>query len=589
MAKSQSTRVLLGLCAAAVALALCVMFVLRAEPEQPTSGDGAQAPVDLGAAFPAPPSPSGLSAPVEVELSGPARTQGREAETSVAWPVKVELELVRAAHIPRAKGVPAMGSGATARLLGRLLVGDTGVQGRVAFSGGANAGRVLATNERGEFGALDLYPGLAEVRVTAGGYESVRELQLRAGRSAELNVSYDFPGQFYCQVFDREGQGLEAVDVELDGSHMRTNEQGIAHFGATPGGDVVQLVLRKDGFATQCSRVSVAAGRVTELGRYTFTMQPAASLEVTLGSRVGSREDAVVILLPEVSGINRSYPWHRVSPARVRPGTTLRLDDLPPMRLVVRVFLEGATAEPESTIAFLDPGKVEQVSVSFSPGAAFAGIAIDAQGRRLEGARIVCEAPDRTAATLQYLEQLPRLLEEEIVPSFPPGASEARTNFNGEFVFASWPKLGDVRYLWGESADGKLWGARAVTSADTQVELVLAPVETGRAAVSLVFPGRTQGLPVVVSIGARPREEVVLSVDEPLVVSGLATGTWRARATWNGRALPRGGQEEFELAQDRTLDLALPEGALVGQDADTLLRAGRSLPSFLAPPAGEGR
>ena len=128
-----------------------------------------------------------------------------------------------------------------------------------------------------------------------------------------------------------------------------------------------------------------------------------------------------------------------------------------------------------------------------------------------------------------------------------------------------------------------------MTAADTQVELVLAPVESGRAAVSLVFPGRKQGLPVVVSIGGKPREEVVLPADEPLPVSGLATGTWRARATWNGRSLLRGGQEEFELLADRTLDIQLPEGAIVGQDADTLLRAGRSLPSFLATPGGGGR
>ena len=104
-----------------------------------------------------------------------------------------------------------------------------------------------------------------------------------------------------------------------------------------------------------------------------------------------------------------------------------------------------------------------------------------------------------------------------------------------------------------------------------------------------MFPGRKQGLPVVVSIGGKPREEVVLPADEPLPVSGLATGTWRARATWNGRSLLRGGQEEFELLADRTLDIQLPEGAIAGQDADTLLRAGRSLPSFLAPPGGGGR
>ncbi len=588
MAKSHSKLLLAALGVAFVVLG-AVVLVVRRQPAATQAGEVAEAPVDLGAASPAPPIPTELSSPLDASTSQPTRTIGRDAETSVAWPVRVELELLRGAHLPTAKGAQPMGSGATAKLRGRLLRGEGGVQGRVAFSGGPNAGRVLATNERGEFGALDLYPGLAELRVTASGFESVRELQLRSNQLAELNISYDLPGQFYCQVFDREGKGIQGVDVELDGSHVRTDEQGIAHFGSTPGGDIVQLVLRKDGYATQCSRVSVAAGRVTELGRYAFTLQPAASLEVTLGARAGARHDATVILLPEVSGMNRSYPWHRVSPARVAPGTTLRLDDLPPIRVAVRVFHDGAVAKPESTIAFLDPGTVERVAFDFEPAPALAGIAVDGAGRRLENARIVCEAPDRIGATLQYLQQMPRILEEEIVPSFPPGASEARTNFNGEFTLATWPALGDTRYVWGESADGKLWGAKAVRTDATELQLVLVPLESGRAAVSLVFPGRKQGLPVVVSVGGRPREEVVVPPDEPLAVEGLATGTWRMRASWNGRPLARGGAEDFELSQDRTLDITLPEGAIVGQDADTLLRAGRSLPSSMTGPSGGQR
>ena len=83
MAKSHSKTLLLLLSGAALALALLLLLVLRDEPES-APGESAEAPVDLGAAFPAPPSPGELSAPVEVELSGPARVEGREAETSAS-------------------------------------------------------------------------------------------------------------------------------------------------------------------------------------------------------------------------------------------------------------------------------------------------------------------------------------------------------------------------------------------------------------------------------------------------------------------------------------------------------------------------
>jgi hypothetical protein len=122
------------------------------------------------------------------------------------------------------------------------------------------------------------------------------------------------------------------------------------------------------------------------------------------------------------------------------------------------------------------------------------------------------------------------------------------------------------------------------------VSLVFAPIEEGRAALSLDFGGRHQGLPVVVSISGRPREEVTVPADEPLTIGGLATGSWRLKASWNGQLLSgASGQQEFELDSDRTVSLALPPGAISGQDADTLLRAGRSLPSFLVPISGDGR
>ncbi|MCC7013179.1 MAG: hypothetical protein IT454_11505 [Planctomycetes bacterium] len=589
MAKQNTT--LLAALAGALCAAMGAVYWLSSRPAtREPSLVAAEAPGDLARVEPAAAPLETLSAPRSNQGAALSATGERTVETSVAWPVKVELELLRGLHVPRAKDAPPMGSGAQARLRGRLTRGESGIAGKLTFTGGANAGRVLTCNERGEFGALDLYPGLAEVHVEGPGVEAMREVRLRAGQAEELNISYDMPGQVYGQVFDRESKGLEGVDVELDGQHARSDAEGLFYFPAATGGDAVQLILRKAGFATLSSRVAVAAGRVIEKGRYVYTMYPAATLELTLGPRVGGREDAVVILLPEVTNTMRSYPWHRVSPVRVRPGTTLRIDDLPGMRVSARVYHDGALADPEVATVFLQSGQVERHEVRFQAAPAFQGIVQDEKGLRVENARVVCEAPDRTGATLQYLSAMPRLLEEEIIPTLPPAASEARTNFNGEFSLSSWSKFGDVRYLWAESADGKLWGGRAVTSKDSQVLLTVAPIEDGRATLALDFLGRHQGLPVVVTIAGRPREEVIVPADEALEIGGLATGAWRIRVAWNGKALVGGNAgQELGIAKDTRFAVSLPAEAIQGQDADTLLRAGRSLPSFLVPGASDGR
>ena len=56
---------------------------------------------------------------------------------------------------------------------------------------------------------------------------------------------------------------------------------------------------------------------------------------------------------------------------------------------------------------------------------------------------------------------------------------------------------------------------------------------------------------------------------------GLAPGTWRMTARWHGQRLfGEPDFQEFELLREERRELPLPEGAIQGQDADTLLRAG---------------
>ena len=62
-------------------------------------------------------------------------------------------------------------------------------------------------------------------------------------------------------------------------------------------------------------------------------------------------------------------------------------------------------------------------------------------------------------------------------------------------------------------------------------------------------------------------------------MDGRSSEVWRLTATWNGREIPpsneSGGPSGFKLEGETMQVIRLPEGAINGQDADTLLRAGR--------------
>lgn len=587
MAKKTSTLGVVAAVLGAVALIAVAWWSLdggadggRSEAAVPSAP---RVPGDTAAPLPNAERSQNQAAPLEIDPVA-------NATSTVAWPVKVELELVRAAHLPKAAGLAPLGSGASAGLKGRLSRGVHPVVGQLTFTGGPNLGRVLECSSNGEFGALDLYPGLAEVHVTAPGVESIREVLLRANAAEQLNISYDFPGSVLGQVFDREAKPLATVDVELDGQHVFTDEEGYFRFDTAYGGERVRIVLRKEGFATLSAIVGVATGRPLGKEHFTYTLQPAASLAIQLGPRIGAQGDATVVIQPEVQGLNRVYPWHRISPLRMPPGTTRVINDLPAMRIDVRVFHEGALALPESDTVFLRAGDTERHEVRFEPGPSVEGVVLDEQGRRMEGARVVCEAPDRLAAAHQYLAKMPYETGAEILPPLPVGSGEVRTNHDGEFVLSTWPKLGGMRYVWAQSADGRRWGGRAVATTEPgRIELVIKPVESGQWAVSLDLAGRHQGVPVVASIGGAAQPEVILPARQPLVLRGLAAGTWRVRASWNGKPLLGDGQE-FELDSDHLHTIPLPEGALVGQDEDTLLRAGRLGQSTSGPsPSGQSK
>jgi hypothetical protein len=513
----------------------------------------------------------------------PSNPESRgSATTTVAWPVDVELDLVRPAEGPSAPEVAPLGSGRKSKLTGRIQAAEgVGVPATLHFEAGLNAGRTLQANAQGWFGASDLYPGLALVRVEGPGIPgSLREVRLAQGQEARLSLGYGLPGSLGGTVFGEGDAPLADVEVELDGQKTHTNEGGQFVFTGIAGGTDVVLLLKKEGYAPVHERIGVAAGRTLPADHYRFRMQQGASLEISIPTVVGDSGPALVALTPATLSTEPRFAWWQLGPYEVAPGASLSLRDLPPVRMWVRVYHRGARATPARTMAFLRAGQMERVRIELEPAPRVTGRVLDAQGRGAPGIEVVLEAPDRAAALATELSAdhvVPGIgvFDSELLPGLPPGVQRTVTDNDGGFVLSAWEDVAPARYLSAQTKDGALRAEKIVRAGERDVELRLAPRRKVDVRLALEFPGRIQGLPVRVAIQGELRPEVVLAPDESLPLDGLPAGRWRMVARWNGEDLLPGGERELDLPGEELISIGLPIGAIQGQDEETMARAGR--------------
>ncbi len=556
-------------------------YLGRAVVESPAAT--ASGPPPAPPAADAPPERSSVAAP-------PAPVDDVDAaDTTVAWPVLVALELVESAELPRAADVPALGTGATATLRGKV-VGHSGnaVPGaRVQLMAGPNEGREIVANEQGEFGATGLQPGLALARIQAPGLPgALRQVRLRKGVETLLNVSFQHAAQVWITVHGDDDAGLEGVEVRLDGQVRRTDENGDAYFTAmTPGRDLA-IELEKEGYATYGGLLGVSLGHDVPKGAVQYRMTKACRLSVIVSASAGGKGDALVVVMPDnplaqassakttLGGhpVNATdYPWHRVSPKRVAVGSVAHFDDLPEQSVEVRVFHEGSATKQRTLSAHLKPSKPQTLTVELQPAPRLIGRAtID--GEPADRAQIVLEAPDRSAATLQYFSEGPMFLESMPIPALPVAVQTTEADSNGEFVLSTWPELARARYLRVTSRDGRFGAVELVQGSQERIDVALEPVEAGSSRIELEFPGRFQGLPVQLTVNGEPRPPVVLPASENLLVDDVSAGTWTIEARWNGRGLID-PPESFDVADVAVRSIPLPEDAILGQDEETLARA----------------
>jgi hypothetical protein len=503
--------------------------------------------------------------------------------TTVLWPLKVELELLEARFLPKEKGVPPVGSGATARVSGRITgFNDEGAGAEVHFLAGANSGRVLRSDEQGRFGATDLYPGLSIVEVRGGNtFGSRRELRLRRGQETLLNIGYGRPGTVHGKVQDSGGIGLEGARVTIDGTRVTTNAEGGFYLQSVAAGQVL-CEVEMEGYAWYQELVWVAGGSTTAQERMTFTLRPAVELRVVVQGNVGGPGPALLYLFSDRPGYNASsafrnssYPWHRLNPIEAWPGQPVTIGNLAPDVVKIHAFRAGARAQPKTVNL---GSRRRDVVMELTPAPTLSGV-VKQDGVPVLGASVKLEAPDRVRATLGYFSEPSYFLETAVMPNLPPSLQETQTDKKGRFSFAAWADTSPVRYLEARGPGGGSWAGRFVKVDASHVELELSDVELGDSTLLINFPGRHQGLPVEVWIGGAPSSTQVLAADQDLEFSSLVAGVWRLTVSWHAQALR--GPESLPLEGVERLRVELISECIEGQSEEQWRRAGREYPRGL--------
>jgi len=545
-------------------------WILRSGPAAPPAVD-LHAPLDLPA--PSAPAPHGEGQRT-LELAEDDAPEYQSLETTVVFPLEVVLVLVRASSNPQADGAPALGSGATATLVGS--VNDqkgVGVRAQVRFVAGSNRGRTLYADSLGRFGAERLYPGLSVVAITGPGIPgSQREVRLRPLRETPLNISYARPARVFADVMDKDAMPIADALVTFDGQAARSGEDGGVEFASVAAGEVLVLV-EKPGFASLRQTLNIVGGSTLERGKLKFRLDPGASLQVSITDALNAGQEALLFILPESADGERKFPWQNVNPVRIWPGGTKIIEDLPEARVSLRVYHAGAKSKPAKRSVELRPGKRESLDFGLEPAPIVTGVVTDG-GAPAENAIVRLEAPDRTAAMLSVFGESSYLfLESDVLPDLPPAMQEGTTNAKGEYQLSAGEDVAAVRYLTALSRDGKRVAHAVLKTGDVRADLALAPAQGGAGELAIQMRDRIQPLPVEVTVEGTPRDPFTLAPGRDLRIADLPEGSWLVTVRWNDAVLTK--DQPLEIAGETRLFVALPEGAIVGQDEETRRRAGK--------------
>jgi protocatechuate 3,4-dioxygenase beta subunit len=286
-------------------------------------------------------------------------------------------------------------------------------------------------------------PGGATLSARADGFVSRGTVAVPDPPPAELRVALARAGALTGRVVDVHGRPIDGATLEIVGTDLagqpifddpqRTSFQA-AHFDAMLGGPSPLL---------PAGELGVVAGPVPPIpGAGLARLTPAGSAP-GMGAVVGAAQGAEAAL-PWVTAADGTFRASPASPGRVR--------------VVVR---HPQYVEAQSDLVTLAPGGEAHVDLVMHEGGALEGRVLDANGRPVEGARVV------VSATRGSLERT------------------TRTASDGTFVFVALP-------------EAVLVSASASDGDTPDVRTTVAIPEGGRKEMTIALPEPRDALPIAV-------------------------------------------------------------------------------------------
>ena len=545
-------------------------------PEEPEPAPTALTPDRLPAV--ALPQPVGPAADLEAPRAATVG-EGEPEGIALPHPLEVELTLLAPAGIEVPADWPAPGSGANARFSGVITGPDAqGLQARLEFEHGTNAPRVIETDSSGRFGANDLWPGVAVVRVTTStGLVARREVLLRSLAEARLGLSFAAPAVVLGRVEDLFGEPISSAEVEIDGNRAFTDVDGNFSIRKVASGLRIVGTARASGYAAQRELLSLERGSVVEEGRLTFRLPKGTSLDVVVPQAIGAREPVQVLVFAASGATARGqsrFPWEWLMPLEVPAGGRLHLEDLPPETVTLVPFHSGAVAVPSQQNCKLDAGRENVATIRLEPGASIRGRLVR-EGAPVSGAVVRLEAPDRSNATTRALGRRPMFHQEAIFPHVHAARQEVRTPSSGKFVLSAYPVAGTRLYLEAETPDGRFVARARVEAGPAGVDLgdleLLPRAEDDASGVlTLELAPRLRGVDVDVRVQGAPRDRVRIRPGEDHAIEGLAPGLWRVDARYRDQRLASGKQARIGEGAEGSLRLPVPAAATVAPTREEL-------------------
>tara|TARA_R110002073_G_scaffold3478_3_gene23178 strand:- start:3060 stop:4754 length:1695 start_codon:yes stop_codon:yes gene_type:complete len=511
--------------------------------------------------------PKPLTTEGDVLADPGSRDQGHPtvSGTTVQFPLEIDLTLLSAGNVPEAPDTLPKGSGATARLKGRIA--DNTAEpcaATIEFLHGPNAGRSLVCNGDGEFGMNDLYPGLAVVEVrTPKGLRARRDVLLRALSTQVLNITFAGPATLYGTILDKTNEPISGAKVTVDGNVAYSNDKGIFHLPKIASGQHIVVVVEAPGYALHRDSISQERQGVVTADYLKYRLEPEASLTVAVPSALGVFQEVEVHLFPAGGSEQRDFPWEMVSPVMVQPGSQVEVKGLRQGTFTAIAYHSGAIAIPKQQSVRVEPTRKNLLEIKLGPGPTIEGMVMR-EGNPVAGALVELQAPDLGNATTKSLGRNPRFAEQAILPHVAEALQTTRANGHGHFTLTGYGEPGEVRYLSARSPDGSWVGNAVVKVGDADLNIELQEIENKAGSIHVRLDERWQGLSVEVRRNGMPGEPLLLEASDELILDGLEEGLWRIHANWRGSRVIE--NQQVPVVDGKVVEVIgrLPKAAIEG-------------------------